>query len=267
MILSEIINIPNADNEVHARAFISAASGTGKKTLPKVDNKITILGRGVEAVVYRESGSPDVVKVLSTAHSDPIAQAYLSDLKNNPYIRYAYIATRYAKSNPYLPRISEITKQAVTLEKWTQLQQDAKLPADPYKYYAHPPVLVSFKMEKLIELNKLDRSQLEAVYRKMLGSTDYESDLEFHSDDYSELDVISEITDAIVRLVRGALKRATVPRGGDPMLYQAGKIVRSIVGQMHAAVDIHEGNIMVRATVGGPQIVITDPLVVNQNLL
>lgn len=239
MKLVEIVSIPSVSNIDHAHSFMAAVHGRGEHTLPS-GKQIKILGSGVEAVAFKEPGEIGVVKVMTTRSAN---------LSNNPYIRYISIARRYAKENPYLPRIDLVTKQQFSFSQWAELRRLTGTEAEPEVYYNHPPYLLSFKMERLIPLNTLDTDQLRALYYKTFGR-------QLSSLFKEQMQIVHKIATHIQIIVHtGEISETT-----DPLLLRAITIINSVKVRSAGMFDLHAGNMMVRVTVGGPQLVITDPI-------
>lgn len=241
MKLFELTNPPTVPNDTHSQAFMRGAE-RGVQTLP-TGQQVKILGSGVEAIAFTIPGEIGVVKVMTTRNPD---------LNRNPYLKYASISRRFASSNPFLPRISQISQQHVDVDTWAKLKREAGVEAEPEDYYNHPPALISFKTERLVPLSKLDIDQLRALYHKAFGE-------ELNHSNYSSRDPM-DIVDAIETSVDGALY-GKVTAKGSAQLVMAIKLIRSISKKTKALSDLHSGNLMARMTTGGPQLVITDPLI------
>lgn len=241
MKLFELTNIPVQKNPSHAQAFLRGAD-RGEQTLPD-GQKIKILGSGVEAIAFTIPGEIGVVKVMTT-RSAP--------LNLNPYLKYVTIAQRYSGANPFLPRVSQISKQHVDIRTWNRLMKQAGVESEPEEYYKHPPALLSFRMERLAPLHKMDADQLHALYNKAFGE-------ELDQKKYRQpMQIVDAIEDAVNKAADGEIT-ANAP----PQLVQAIRLIRSIERKTGSIRDLHSGNMMARMTTGGPQLVITDPMLGN----
>lgn len=161
------------------------------------------------------------------------------DLSNDAY--YTYIKTivddKLAQSNPYFPRIYDI--------KIFKDSTDKKL--------------YSIKLEKLFELEDISTEELKILLNKCFKNLnelieDYykvnEFDGDFIHDERGDLfNIIDGNIIDIKKLKDDNLKKVI-------SLIQ--KIVKDNNGKFHW--DLHSGNLMVRRTAKGSQLVIVDPL-------
>jgi hypothetical protein len=241
MKLFELTNIPTVPNDTHSQAFIRGAE-RGEQTLPN-GQKVKILGSGVEAIAFTIPGEIGVVKVMTTR---------TAPLDQNPYLKYITIAQRYSGANPFLPRASQISKQHVDINTWANLRKEAGVESEPEEYYNHPPALLSFKMERLIPLNKLDVDQLYALYYKAFGE-------EIDQKKYRRaMQVVDAVEDKVNKASEGE-----ITADASAQLVAAIRLINSIRKKTGSHLDLHSGNMMARMTTGGPQLVITDPMVGN----
>jgi hypothetical protein len=241
MKLFELTNLPNVSNTTHAQAFMRGAE-RGEQTLPN-GQKVKILGSGVEGIAFTIPGEIGVVKVMTTRSTN---------LQTNPYLKYISVAQRYSGANPFLPRVTQMSKQHVDQETWANLQRQAGVESEPEEYYAHPPALLSFRMERLIPIASLDVQQLHALYTKAFGE-------ELDEKKYrSPMQIVDKIEYAVNMATDGE-----IGPNAPAQLVGAIRLVMSVLRKTHSNLDLHSGNMMARMTTGGPQLVLTDPMIGN----
>jgi hypothetical protein len=140
-------------------------------------------------------------------------------------LQYLLACKKYANSNPYLPRVESIK---------TSVHEGR--------------ILYTITMEALEEMKNCSETDADAMLTKMYGMSD---------DSGSDSMAIA----ASIRNVMGGWTK-----GVDPLLLQASKIIRAVAnkvdpkGGFKNLADLHPGNMMIRRTSTGPQLVITDPL-------
>lgn len=294
MKLFELVTIPTAQNKTHASVYLNPEQS-------KLPAGIKVLGKGVEGVVFKNDGEPGVIKVMTTAsHVLATSNTDPKSLGSNPYVKYVYISQRYAKGNPFLPRVYQISKQTVSQAEWESMVPttgDYSVPDTvgmrDGRNLKHPPFLLSFRMEKLFPVSRLNMMQLAALYHKAFGveyvpqhirdreieqaDTDDDSytdefggfdDDDDDDDEYSPHengDYFTDEKEAILSMIEqhltGAAQYGVVLPTMNAQLLQAVKLINSIKHKTQSTIDIHSHNFMARMTVGGPQLVITDPLV------
>jgi len=214
--------------------------------------EVIVLGAGVEAVAYKERGVIGITKVMSSSQED---------LKNNAYIKYANISRRLSKSNPFLPRIDSITPQQVPAEEWKRLRVAAGVENEPEEYYNHPAYLITIKLEKLLPIQRVGIEHLEAMYRKAFGSDPDNLDNRDRAQYRNAL--IHQLSRGVENIARSnQVYDKEWTKELDPNLVQAVLLINAIKKKVPQTVwyDLHSKNVMVRFAVGGPQLVITDPL-------
>lgn len=260
MKLFEIINIPDQRNIKHARALLSAYPNAPRSLmkLPRTKGKVQMLGQGIEAVVFKDPNDIGVTKVMTTATRDPDIEFALANVDMNPYVKYAYISRRQSNHNPYLPRIEKITKQHVPAAKWKQMQVDSESPNDSSGFYDHPPYLISIQMEQLVSAASLDLIQLQALYLRTFGELQDDTPPS-NSDRSDRYRIIRRIAGLLDTMLNGGELPSNVEV--DDRLIAAVKTIRAIQKKTRTDIDMHDANFMVRMSIGGPQVVITDPLV------
>jgi len=141
-------------------------------------------------------------------------------------LQYLLACKKYANSNPYLPRVESI-KTSVTEGR----------------------TLYTITMEALEELTNCSETDSDAMLTKMYGMSD---------DSGAD-------SSAIAASIRNVIMNGWTT-GVDPLLVQAAQIIRAVAnkvdprGGVKNVGDLHPGNMMIRRTSVGPQLVITDPL-------
>ena len=142
------------------------------------------------------------------------------------HLQYLLACKKYANSNPYLPRVESIN---------TSVHEGR--------------IMYTIVMEALEEMRRCSETDADAMLTKMYGM----------SDDSGATS--TEIASSVRNVVVGGWEK-----GVDPLLIQAGKIIRAVSakvdpkGGVRNLADLHPGNMMIRRTNTGPQLVITDPL-------
>lgn len=236
MLLTEL-QLPQRQNKADVQAYMLGAEKGEQKAGKR---NIKILGAGQEAIVFKEPNDLGVVKVMSSPDAD---------LNQNPYVRYINVARRYAKSNPFLPRIEASSQQKISPKVWQEVKAQAGID-DNDPYYNVPAALVTYRMEELHPISDLDLEQLKAVYLKTFGE---QQQVDQATDTRT---ILNLITQQLKALFNGELDKSNI----NPELINALNIVRGIRLKTNSAYDLHGRNMMVRYGPGGPQLVITDPL-------
>ncbi len=155
-----------------------------------------------------------------------------------------------AQSNPFFPRI-----------------YSAKHIEDPN---SGREFTASYRMEKLQPFSILDSDQIKQMgdqLFKVWSSEDDETidktpeerssfrEMIRNDPDWKRETLIKDFTRTLSNAIRFSSTNIA-----DPLLKQALMLIRTAVPR-YGGVDIHSGNIMIRPTPHGPQLVITDPLV------
>jgi len=182
------------------------------------------LGRGVEAVVVKDKIGPGVIKVLGND----------LEIRKDPYMQYILMSRRYANENPYLPRVESIQKFADpnTSSMWK-----------PRSYYV-------IKLEKLAPLQSLSSEEAAFIFNTIFGTN-----LELTTD-----------TNLITMLYwafegAGPLMAPELKPIVDRRLLAVKHLIEKIVSTTNASMDMHKGNVMIRRTPYGAQLVVTDPVI------
>lgn len=174
------------------------------------------------------------------------------DLKQDAYFQYVSAMAKNDRisRNPYFPKIYNI-----------------KVRKDEYGIYVY-----SVEMERLQEFNTLSKEEVSmlgermffnfrlmakdaAARRRELAPTEHRNRI--NTDDFGS--VAFAMMKGIEKVIYEGDKVATYIK--DPNLRAALTILKHLVkSNSNINPDIHPGNIMVRRTPGGPQIVIADPV-------
>jgi hypothetical protein len=184
-------------------------------------NKAQHLGTGAEAVVIKYDASHEVVKILGTN----------AKLSQCAHLQYLLACKKYANSNPYLPRIESIK----TVN------------------YDGSRLLYTITMEALEEFNWIEEEGYDVILDKLFG--------EGPPTDEADIDA-GVVARAISKMVRTGNFNGVV----DKSFIQVANIIRAVAnrvspkGGIEDLIDLHSGNMMIRRTSVGPQLVITDPL-------
>jgi hypothetical protein len=111
--------------------------------------------------------------------------------------------------------------------------------------------VMHLKMERLNEIDDLNIEDLKEMMVKMFGDSDVAGDA--HKTTY-----VDDIVDRIEEYCLGRNLKIV-----DFRLEEALELIKELVDKHDLRLDIHEGNVMWRRSPQGPQLVITDPLVLN----
>lgn len=242
MLLNEILDIENTKH------ILGQSGSKSSGTLPSSGVKFKIMGRGVDAVVYKTSDSPSVIKVVSV----PAHEGYI-----DPYGAFIEQLADATNSNPMLPRISKIEnlEPSEAEQQWLYDQTYQ----NKYDTRTKRIILRCYKMEKLFQLTDLEEEELEALCR----STFTEEAITGELGSYSIISAGAYIG-LIVRFTKSTIYS---PNAGELSLWlypdlikQAASFIETACKKSDGFKDIHKDNIMVRRTSKGYQLVITDPL-------
>jgi hypothetical protein len=182
-----------------------------------------VLGTGAEAAVIKTSNSNGVFKVIGT---------YLQ-LGKSAHLQFLLATKKYANSNPYLPRVLSANAMPRISGK------DANV---------HGFVI---KTERLWPLGECTKGELRLMAGKIYGN-----------DFIPEFEDYNQFAKYVKRGINGSLTRSII----DPAFKQAAQMVIAVAKKMNseysidALIDLHEGNLMVRRTQFGVQLVLSDPL-------
>jgi len=198
------------------------------------------LGSGIEAKVVHDPREPEVTKIVGSRQA----------IKQNAYMQYILLSRKYANENPYLPRVESIQKLGGGDNPYYDAKpDDAEGPVK--EYYV-------IKLEKLTPLFKASAGELEFIFNTMFY---YGKELDppmpaprFGDENDTKNHFFRAIEDFLVQSIEGENISRT-----DPRLKAVINLIRKLI-KGGADNDLHSGNMMVRRTPHGAQLVITDPL-------
>jgi hypothetical protein len=192
-----------------------------------IDNKLRHVGTGAEAAVVRYDDANSVFKIIGT----------YQQLGQNAHLQYLLATKKYAGSNPYLPRI-------LSFNEVPQISGKNK----SVKGYA-------VRMERLFPFDTSYKGaatpEMEIMLQKIFGP-----------DFVSYMENTNHFTRYIKYAINGKLAYLVI----DPQFKQAAELIIAVAKQMDSQydvdtlIDLHIGNIMIRPTKFGPQLVLSDPL-------
>lgn len=235
MKLFELIEpkVTNHDTEVNPHQFDKMMNNTGATNptymgngqVPTAKNpKVKVLGAGVYGSAIQPANSHEAMKIsrgTSNLERDAYFQ-YVSALARNPDVMM---------TNPYFPRIYKIK---------TFANSNTESARRKYFFFV--------QMEKLQPLSSCSREELGYFFNKYAS--------EKLTDDTVQTVSMEDLLDGVGALFHHMFDGSAGVQ--DKLLRQAKQFITNLkVGIM----DMHSGNIMVRRTSVGPQLVITDPLV------
>lgn len=195
----------------------------------RLSNDKKALGSGLYASVHQTQNDPNTVtKVGRAVTVNPSDDGYIG-----------FVKQIIGKKNPYFPQISEL--------------REVKDRSGTYTGFVT-------RMEKLTSLKDLRREELAALIHKMTGQ---EPNLADPHVGIGTLKITREMAKhpeiLIGDLVAAAYRNPDSGTIADPALLQAIDILRQLAKAGMYEEDIHSGNLMIRRTPYGPQLVITDP--------
>ncbi|MEM4258074.1 MAG: hypothetical protein QXL17_02845 [Candidatus Thermoplasmatota archaeon] len=250
MKLMELIT-PAKDIETPIGAFVKGMAYEKDKKLTYKGKNIEILGAGIEGTAYRLEDNPNVIKVMTSNKEN---------LGKIPYLQYILTLSKYAKENPYFPRVDRISEIPINPSEYNVVINNVheKNPDVAQKFartFARYPLskLIVFKMEPLVEFSQATREELLVLFQKMFGTEPTKQ--------LSPNELREEITKIIEKAVHGKYTADYLNQIKDPYLKNAISLIKKVRAKTKAYVDIHRENVMLRRTPYGLQLVITDPLV------
>lgn len=148
-------------------------------------------------------------------------------LKNNSHLQYLLACKKYAAGNPYLPRVESMKAFQSTI---------------------YNRIMYVVKMEELFSLREAPEKELRFIMSSLNPSASV--------DNTGQSQLCAIVTETVSRILENYTKTT------DQNLIQARRIINSIIKKLkYAGLDIHTGNIMIRRTQHGAQLVLNDPLV------
>ena len=182
-----------------------------------------VLGTGAEAAVIKTSTSNGVFKVIGT----------YQQLGKSAHLQYLLATKKYANANPYFPRI--LAANAIPRISGTD--------ANVHGYVV--------KTERLFEIDQASIDEQTTMLRKIYGTNFV-----------SHIENITQFARYIKHGINGTLASQVI----DPEFKQASKLIIAVANKMESdfsidcLIDLHAGNIMMRRTKFGAQLVLSDPL-------
>lgn len=205
---------------------------------PKARNdKVKVLGAGAFGSAIQNQSSPTVMKVSRGTNN----------LDNDGYYQYVSRLGKHdaMASNPYFPKIYKIKVFANSGEQPADNQHKRM----KYFYFV--------EMERLDPLSKSSEEEILYFYEKIAGRRPSERAIaQLHRD--KNLFVNDYLNEVI-----GHLAQRVPANVDDPLMRQALLFIKNIIRDGHGRFDLHYGNIMVRRTSVGPQLVFSDPMADN----
>lgn len=203
----------------------------------KFDKKNIVRGSrkhegGVQAYAVPNDRDPHEI---SLRYREPLEKNI--SLLADPKYAWAQTAIKYATDNPFFPRIYVVNVKTDSGGR--------KLPR--------------YRMEKLQHLRVLPSETLTGMYENLFGKEyPYNTDKED-----SSMDIAEDIAQKLER----AVDTRDLSEIDNTQLRQALKhIIDLLKNDKNFITDIHANNVMVRGTPFGPQLVITDPLYIADDL-
>ena len=259
MKLCEIRHINGPVDEPIVDDYPDMVSPAHKKHIDNIKKnpKVTPVGTGANAFVYKQDDPQLVDRVFRSAPIEDAGTYYLNRVYHSPLM----------KTNPYLPRVIEIPSRAKNKLPTYQVEQLAPL-----------------KTPVLLENKELWRSFLFKCFKnydwleKLKKAIDEGDEDKVDSiERYNDLSDSPRFSSAyyycvkIVALIRTALYHNDLETIKDPKLRQALHFITEVEQDLREEIadndngyetklDIHPGNIMIRLSGQGAQLVIIDPI-------
>lgn len=187
------------------------------------------LGSGLYANVYRRKSDPNTVT--------KVARAVTHKSSDDGYV--GFIQHIIDMHNPYFPQVSEL-KEIV--------DRDGE-----FAGYV-------VRMEKLQTMHQLSDEEIDALMHKILGE---EVNFRTPGAVVGGFTVSKSVARDTPRLIGAIIEdQYQNPNSSvikDPALLEALDMLRKLAKKGQYSQDLHEGNMMIRRTPYGPQLVITDP--------
>ena len=192
-----------------------------------IDNKLRHVGTGAEAAVVRYDDANSVFKIIGT----------YQQLGKNAHLQYLLATKKYASSNPYFPRILS----------FNELPQPSKFAKKVNGYVV--------RMERLFPFDTSYKGaitpEMDPMLKKIYGP-DFVSHMEntAHFSRYIKSGIIGTLASQVI----------------DPQFKQAAELIIAVANKMESdysvdcLIDLHIGNLMMRPSKFGPQLVLSDPL-------
>lgn len=227
MKLYEIINTEYNTKDIDGEFDLDQMSINKKDAMKTVPPYGERGGNGYYASVDVDANTPMDAK--KTYH-EPTAR-----VEGDAYYMYIKTITNsgLAQSNPYFPRVYKV-----------EVERDSAGRKKP-----------SFEMETLMNAREFDSEALYNMGKKMFNK--FDDMLPYGRDSHS-----AHINYAIVNAMKYVIMNDSYSDVKDKKLIQALRVISDIVDESIDSfhLDLHAGNIMLRGTKNGPQVVLTDPI-------
>ena len=189
------------------------------------DDGYELLGSGVEAVVVRKPGDNSVVKIFGSEKA----------IRDCASMQYLLLSRKYSNVNPYFPKVTSI--------------QQVKAPAKDN-------IMFAIYMEHLAESTDGSAVETETMFRTIFT----EKYLERFSGRYAKgIGLAHHLASHVSSALEGNVHHSSIK---DKHFLNAASLINKIYNRVpQVGIDIHSGNIMIRRTETGPQLVITDPVI------
>lgn len=179
------------------------------------------MGTGMFSSVYSHEDRPHDVRKVSR---------HLNASKLDGFFYFLKALEQHPdeNTNPYFPRIRSVTVYESP----------------------HADAVYTAQMERLFPLSSLNPEQVDHLWRKAFGEVPEDDDRAGGAGD-----LISDIREIML----GGIKMSDWKKT-DRDLLKAIRFIREVASEYQVGIDLHVGNVMVRHTPYGPQLVLTDPL-------
>lgn len=213
--------------------------------LPSTNQPFTVLGKGIESVVYKTPDNPNVIKILAKYHN-----------KLDPYSTYVYLIHKYGQHNSLFPKI--IKKKNIRPTLGDKAVLESLTGVRKYRRRHHELRFVAFEIEPLVEINTLSRDQKDELLEKTFSKEHlaYISEGERDRPSHTIADAISDVVSSW-----SSQRREKFIQHRE--IAQLCNVVRFLMTKYKTSSDIHDENIMARITPDGPELVVIDPIYVD----
>jgi hypothetical protein len=186
------------------------------------DDGYELLGSGVEAVVVRKPGDNSVVKIFGTEKA----------IRDCAAMQYLLLSRKYSNVNPYFPKITSV--------------QQVKAPAAGN-------IMFAIHMEHLTESMSANGFDIEVIFKTIFTDQYLE-----RFTGVASKGIATQLAYAVSSAVDGTIHPTKIK---DRNFLNAAALINKVYRKSDAGIDLHSGNIMIRYSDVGPQLVITDPVI------
>jgi hypothetical protein len=216
------------------------------------DNKYAKrLGSGVEAVAFFLENTQTVVKIIKFD-----SELTIEDVKKESTYKYLKEITKeFNSGNPYFPKIYSV-RFYVSEMSYGKLSLDT----------TNQQIFGVVKMERLTPVDEIDTESLQGAIQNLGFSFVDFTNTSIRNSPAASISDFGYKVDNFLNKISSYLKRGNSDfikeiHNFNPKFAKALIIIRKLIKKYNFRPDLHTGNIMVRLTSVGPQIVITDPLI------